>query len=64
MGRVKEGDKVRIYMDQVPEEVSFEDYPAGTEFVFDESPIRRYPVTHKLIPREKRPLIYPKDIKN
>lgn len=54
---------MKIYIDQVPEEVAFEDYPAGTEFVFDEQPLRRDPITHKLIPRERRPLIYPSDIK-
>lgn len=53
---------MKIYMDQVPEDVSFEDYPAGTEFVFDEPPIQRDPVTFELIPRKKRSLIYPSDI--
>lgn len=54
---------MKIHMDQVPEEVSFDDYPIGTEFVFDEPPRKRDPVTHELLPREKRPLIYPQDVK-
>lgn len=54
---------MRIYVDQVPEGVSFDDYPVDTEFVFDEPVRQRDPVTLKLLPREKRPLVYPEDIK-
>lgn len=52
---------MKIYMEQVPEDVSFSDYPPGTVFVFDEPIRQRDPVTHELIPRKKRPLIYPED---
>ena len=55
---------MKIYIDQVPEEVSFSDYPPGTEFIFEEAPLQRDPVTHLLIPREQRPLIYPSDIQD
>lgn len=54
---------MKIYMDQVPEGVSFDEYPEGTEFVFDEAERKRDPVTHELIPRERRKLIYPTDCK-
>ena len=54
---------MKVYMDQVPEGISFEEYPEGTDFVFDERPLLRDPVTHRLIPKEKRPLIYPEDCK-
>jgi hypothetical protein len=55
---------MKIYMDQIPEDVAMDEYPAGTEFVFDEPVRQRDPVTHKLMPRERRPLIYPADVKN
>lgn len=55
---------MKIYLEQIPEGVALEDYPKGTEFVcIDDSRPERDPVTHRLIPREKRPLIYPSDIK-
>ena len=54
---------MKIYIDQVPECVSFDEYPEGTEFVFDEAELKRDPVTHRLIPREQRELIYPEDCK-
>ncbi|HBI64259.1 MAG TPA: hypothetical protein DDX51_03980 [Clostridiales bacterium] len=54
---------MRIYLDQVPEEVDFGDYPPGTEFVLDDSRPKRDPVTYRLIQKPKRPLIYPEDVK-
>lgn len=53
---------MRIYLEQVPEEVDFDDYPPDTEFILDDAPLKRDPVTFKLIPRESRPLIYPEDL--
>ncbi len=54
---------MRIYLEQVPEEVDFDDYPPDTEFILDDAPLKRDPVTFQLIPRERRPLIYPEDLK-
>ena len=52
-----------IYPEQIPNGYSIEDYPDGTEFLMiDDSPLERDPVTFKLLPREKRPFVYPKDV--
>lgn len=54
---------MKIYFDQIPEEVDISDYPEGTVFVLDDSKPKRDPVTFELIRPPKRPLIYPKDCK-
>ncbi len=55
--------EMKIYFDQVPEDVSFDDYPPDTEFIWDDSPLKRDPETFKLIRPKKRKLIYPEDLK-
>lgn len=55
---------MKIYIDQVPEDVSFSDYPPGTVFIWDDSPPKRDPGTFKLIRPKRRKLIYPEDIKD
>lgn len=52
---------MRIYMDQVPDGVSFEDYPPGTEFILDDAPLKRDPETFQIV-REKRTLVYPEQL--
>lgn len=54
---------MEVYIDQIPEGYSFEDYPPDTVFVFEETERRRDPVTHQLIPRKRRDPIYPEDCK-
>ena len=54
---------MKVYFEQIPEGVSASDYPDGTVFVFDDSRPKRDPVTLELIPPEKRPLIYPEEVK-
>ena len=54
---------MKVYIDQIPEGVSIDDYPEGTEFVLDDAPLERDPETYQLIPRKKKPLIFPHDIK-
>ena len=54
---------MRIYLDQIPEGLSTQDYPEETEFILDDTRPERDPVTLKLIPRAKRELIYPEDCK-
>jgi hypothetical protein len=50
-----------LYFDQIPEDEGFsvEDYPEDTVFILDDHPLQRDPKTHQLIPREKRPKVYP-----
>ena len=50
---------MKLYFDQIPEGVSPADYPEGTEFVVDDAPMKRDPVTFQLIPRTKRPVVFP-----
>lgn len=54
---------MRIYFDQVPEDVSFDDYPPDTEFIWDDRPPQRDPETFELIFPKRRKLIYPEDLK-
>ena len=54
---------MEVYIDQIPEGYSFEDYPPDTVFVFEETERMRDPVTHQLIPRKRRDPIYPEDCK-
>jgi len=54
---------MRVYFDQIPKGYSIQDYPKDTKFVLDDSKPKRDPVTFKLIPPKKRPLIYPDDCK-
>ena len=54
---------MKIYFDQIPEDVDVSEYPEGTEFVLDDSKPKMDPVTLEPIRPEKRPLIYPKDCK-
>ena len=54
---------MKIYLDQIPDGITVDDYPEGTEFVLDDSRFERDPVTHKLILKEKRPLVFPSDLK-
>lgn len=56
---------MKVYLDQIPEGYRVEDYPEGTEFVLvDDSRPERDPQTYQLIPRQKRPLIYPQSIRD
>lgn len=54
---------MEIYLDQIPEGVDVSDYPEGTWFILDDSPLQRDPVTFQLIKRPRRPLIYPEDVR-
>ena len=54
---------MEIHIDQIPEGLSFEDYPSETVFVFEEPERQRDPITHQLIPRKRRDLVYPGDCK-
>lgn len=54
-------ERMRIYFEQIPEEASFKDYPPGTVFVHDDTPLKRDPETFCLIPWKRRPLVYPAD---
>ena len=54
--------KMIIHIEQIPAECDLKDYPPGTEFIFiDDKPLKRDPATFRLIPHEKKPLIYPED---
>lgn len=54
---------MEIYIDQIPDGYSFEDYPPETVFILEEAERKRDPKTHQLIPRKRRELIYPEDCK-
>ena len=54
---------MKVYIDQIPEGFSFEDYPPETVFIFEEVERKRDPVTFQLLPREPRAPIYPEDCK-
>lgn len=53
------GDQMKLYIDQIPEGISWEEYPKGTEFILDDTRPRRDPVSFQLIRPPKRPLITP-----
>lgn len=50
-----------IYMEQVPESISYSDYPSGTQFVLDDSKPERDPITFRIL-HKNRPLVWPEDI--
>ena len=54
---------MKIYFEQIPEGVNEEDYPEGTEFVMDDTRPIRDSETNKLIAKERRPLLFPYEVK-
>lgn len=55
---------MKIYMEQIPEGISWNEYPDDTIFIFEEKPSVRDSVTFQLIPPQRRPSITPEDINN
>lgn len=53
---------MRLYFEQIPEGVDISEYPEETEFVLDDSRPKRDLETGRLIPRARRPLVYPHEI--
>lgn len=51
---------MRIFMDQIPENVGFDDYPPDTEFVMDDKPPERDKETLRLI-WPSRPIVTPEE---
>lgn len=59
MGRVREGHRMKIYFEQIPDDVDFRDYPEGG-ICFGERRPERDPVTFKVMLPPRRNLIYPR----
>ena len=55
---------MRIYMEQIPEGTSYDEYPDDTLFIFEEKALERDYTTLQLIPRRRRPLVTPEDVNN
>lgn len=53
-----------LFPEQIPEGVELGDYPKGTLFaLICDEPRERDPVSFQLLPRPKRPLMYPQNVK-
>jgi hypothetical protein len=64
MCQKKDDESLIVYLEQIPEEYTFSDYPTNTLFVIDDTPPYRIdPVTLRPIRREPRPKVYPPNAK-
>lgn len=55
---------MKIYFEQIPDECRIEDYPDGTEFILDDTPVKIDMTTGRPIRSKSRPWVYPNgDIK-